>query len=285
MNFNQLIFIFLSFLCLPFYGQDIESKLAMKKGNNAYLNGDYNQSNELYNQSLKMDTSNAKAAFNNGNSSFMGGDFETSRSNYAQFIDSDNSKEEKSKAYYNIGNSYLTEYAKSMQDNNGQAPNTSLLSNAVENYKNSLRNNPKDEDARYNLSYAVKLLQQNKDQQNKDQQNEDQQNKDQQNKDQQNKDQQNKDQQNKDQQNKDQQNKDQQNKDQQNKDQQNKDQQNKDQQNKEQQKKNQQQEKQAQSKQQALKNLDAINGDEEKILMKVNRNKGDKKKKSKTKDW
>ena len=187
MNFNQLIFIFLSCLCLPFYGQDIESKLTMKKGNNAYLSGDYNQSNELYNQSLKMDTSNAKAAFNNGNSSFMGGDFETSRSNYAQFIDSKNSKEEKSKAYYNIGNSYLTEYAKSMQDNNGQAPNTSLLSNAVENYKNSLRNNPKDEDARYNLSYAMKLLQQNKDQQNKDQQNKDQQNKDQQNKDQQKK--------------------------------------------------------------------------------------------------
>ena len=57
------------------------------------------------------------------------------------------------------------------------------------------------------------------------------------------------------------------------------------QQNKDQQNKDQQKEKQAQSKQQALKNLDAINGDEEKILMKVNRNKGDKKKKSKTKDW
>ena len=82
MNFNQLIFIFLSCLCLPFYGQDIESKLTMKKGNNAYLSGDYNQSNELYNQSLKMDTSNAKAAFNNGNSSFMGGDFETSQTRY-----------------------------------------------------------------------------------------------------------------------------------------------------------------------------------------------------------
>ena len=92
MNFNQLIFIFLSCLCLPFYGQDIESKLTMKKGNNAYLSGDYNQSNELYNQSLKMDTSIAKAAFNNGNSSFMVGDFETSRSNYAQFINSEKSK-------------------------------------------------------------------------------------------------------------------------------------------------------------------------------------------------
>ena len=173
----------------------------------------------------------------------------------------------------------LTEYAKSIQENSGQSPNSDLLTNAVDNYKKSLRNNPTDEDARYNLSYAMKLLQQS---QNQDQQNKDQQNKDQQNKDQQNKDQQNKDQQNKDQQNKDQQNKrKQQNKDQQNKDQQNKDQQKKEQQNKEQQQK----QKQAQSKQQALKNLDAINGDEEKILMKVNRNKGDKKKKSKTKDW
>ena len=278
MNFNQLIFIFLSCLCMTFYGQDIESKLTMKKGNNAYLSGDYNQSNELYNESLKMDTSNAKAAFNNGNSSFMGGDFEASRSNYAQFIESNNSKEEKSKAYYNIGNSYLTEYAKSMQDNNGQSPNTSLLSNAVENYKNSLRNNPKDEDARYNLSYAMKLLQQNKDQQNKDQQNKDQQNKDQQNKDQQNKQGSTKQRSTKQRSAKQRSTK-QQNKDQQNKDQQNKDQQNKDQQNKDQQKKDQQQEKQAQSKQQALKNLDAINGDEEKILMKVNRNKGDKKEK------
>jgi hypothetical protein len=36
---------------------------------------------------------------------------------------------------------------------------------------------------------------------------------------------------------------------------------------------------------QALKNLDAINSDEEKVLLKVNRKKGDQKKKSKTKDW
>ena len=34
-----------------------------------------------------------------------------------------------------------------------------------------------------------------------------------------------------------------------------------------------------------MKNLDAINADEEKVLIKVNRKKGDQKKKSKTKDW
>ena len=279
----KTLLFFISISMTQAFAQDMMSKLRMKEGNEAYNSGEFLQSNDLYSQSFKNDTSNLKAAFNNGNSSFMSGDFESSRNNFNQYLQSNISNKEKSKAYYNIGNSYLTEYAKSMQENSGQSPNLDLLTNAVDNYKKSLRNNPTDEDARYNLSYAMKLLQQsqNQDQQNKDKQNKDQQNKDQQNKEQQNKDQQNKDQQNKDQQNKDQQNKDQQNKDQQNKDQQNKDQQKKEQQNKEQQQK----QKQAQSKQQALKNLDAINGDEEKILMKVNRNKGDKKKKSKTKDW
>ena len=268
MTKGKTLLFFISITITQAFAQDMMSKLKMKEGNEAYNSGEFLQSNDLYSQSFKNDTSNLKAAFNNGNSSFMSGDFESSRNNFNQYLQSNISNKEKSKAYYNIGNSYLTEYAKSMQENSGQSPNLDLLTNAVDNYKKSLRNNPTDEDARYNLSYAMKLLQQS-------------QNQDQQNKDQQNKEQQNKDQQNKEQQNKDQQNKDQQNKDQQNKDQQNKDQQKKEQQNKEQQQK----QKQAQSKQQALKNLDAINGDEEKILMKVNRNKGDKKKKSKTKDW
>ena len=219
---NAFIF-FISLSITQALAQDMMSKLRMKEGNEAYNSGEFLQSNDLYSQSFKNDTSNLKAAFNNGNSSFMSGDFESSRNNFNQYLQSNITKEEKSKAYYNIGNSYLTEYAKSAQENTGQSPNSDLLTNAVDNYKKSLRNNPTDEDARYNLSYAMKLLQQS---QNKDQQNKDQQNKNQQ-----------------------------------------------------------QKEKKAQSKQQALKNLDAINGDEEKILMKVNRNKGDKKKKSKTKDW
>ena len=219
---NAFIF-FITLSITQAFAQDMMSKLRMKEGNEAYNSGEFLQSNDLYSQSFKNDTSNLKAAFNNGNSSFMSGDFESSRNNFNQYLQSNITKEEKSKAYYNIGNSYLTEYAKSAQENTGQSPNSDLLTNAVDNYKKSLRNNPTDEDARYNLSYAMKLLQQS---QNKDQQNKDQQNKNQQ-----------------------------------------------------------QKEKQAQSKQQALKNLDAINGDEEKILMKVNRNKGDKKKKSKTKDW
>lgn len=105
---------------------------------------------------------------------------------------------------------------------------------ALEHYKKALKQNPANEDARYNYELLKKLIQKQKDQQK---QNQDQQNKDQQNKDKQDqkKDQQNKDDKNKDQQNKDQKDqKDQQKQDQQQKDQ---EQQQKEQQQKEQEKK------------------------------------------------
>ena len=64
-----------------------------------------------------------------------------------------------------------------------------LCSEAVLAYKNALRNNPNDDETRYNLALAKKCEeeQQNNDQ-NKDDQNKDNENKDDQNKDDQNKD-------------------------------------------------------------------------------------------------
>ena len=251
-NFTSILLFLVSILQIQFvYAQSIESKIALKQGNNTYKKGNYKNSLDNYESSFSLDTSNINAIYNKGNAAFMNGDFEQARSNFNSYLSATKNKEDKASAHYNIGNSYLTQYTKEAQNQNSQ-PNGEYLQNAVEQYKAALRHNSNDEDARYNLSYAMKLLQQNKDQQNKDQQNKDQQNKDQQNKDQQNKDQQNKDQQNKDQQNKDQQKKEKQ---------------------------------PAESKQQAMKNLDAINSDEAKVLMKVNRKKGDQKKKNKTKDW
>ena len=164
MTKGKTLLFFISITITQAFAQDMMSKLKMKEGNEAYSSGEFLQSNDLYSQSFKNDTSNLKAAFNNGNSSFMSGDFESSRNNFNQYLQSNISNKEKSKAYYNIGNSFLTEYAKSIQENSGQSPNSDLLTNAVDNYKKSLRNNPTDEDARYNLSYAMKLLQQSQNQ-------------------------------------------------------------------------------------------------------------------------
>lgn len=87
-----------------------------------------------------------------------------------------NSKADKHKAFHNLGNTYMNE---------------KKYTEAVESYKNALRNNPNDDQTRYNLALAKDLLDKNppppedQDDKNKDQ-NEDK--KDQDNKDQQDQD-------------------------------------------------------------------------------------------------
>ena len=228
-----------------FYSQSIESRLILKEGNNSYKKGDFKNSSNSYINSIAEDQNNLDAIYNNGNSYMMSGDFKGARENFNNYITKSKSNTDKAKAHYNIGNSYLTQYAKETKE--GGQPSSEYLESAVNEYKKSLRHNPKDSDARYNLSYALKMMQ--------------------------------------NQQNKDQQNKDQDKKEQDNKEQEKKEQEKKEEEKKEQDKKEPKEKKPNESKEQAIKNLDAINGDEEKVLLKVNRKKGNQKKKSKTKDW
>jgi hypothetical protein len=267
---------------LQFPGQTIESKLKLNEGNQAYKNGDFNKSSSNYEKSLSEDKKNLAAFYNSGNASYMSGDFESARESFNSFISKTNNIDDKSKAHYNIGNSFLTEYAKEAKEK-GQAPSSDILKNAIKEYQQSLRFNPKDKDARYNLSYAMKLLQ---DQEKQEQENKDQ-NKDQEDKeDQDNKD--NKEQDNKEKKDQDQKEKDGKDKEKQDqKENEDKEKEKKqEQENKKQEEKDKKQNpKPNETKEQAIKNLDAINNDEQKVLLKVNRKKGDQKKKSKTKDW
>lgn len=265
-------FLFFIVASLQFNGQTIESKLELNEGNQAYKNGDFNKSSSNYEKSLSKDEKNIAAFYNSGNASYMSGDFESARKSFNSFISKTKSIEDKSKAHYNIGNSFLTEYAKEAKEKE-QAPSSDILKNAIKEYQQSLRLNPNDKDARYNLSYAMKLLQ-NQEKQEQENQDQDKENKDQ--------DQKNKD----DKENKD--NKDQKEK----KDQDQKEKEDKEKENKQEQENKKQEEKEKkqnpkpnETKEQAIKNLDAINNDEQKVLLKVNRKKGDQKKKSKTKDW
>ena len=61
-------------------------------------------------------------------------------------------KELLSKINHNLGNSYLE---------------SKKYEESVKAYKQALKNNPKDEDARYNLAYAQKMLLQQQNQENK----------------------------------------------------------------------------------------------------------------------
>lgn len=92
---------------------------------------------------------------------------------------------------------------------------------ALEHYKNALRKNPTNQDARYNYELLKKLIQK-QEEEKKDQQNQDQDNKDQKDQDKEKKDQENKDQEQKEQEKKDQEKQDQEKKDQEQQEQQDK---------------------------------------------------------------
>ncbi|MFN0188517.1 MAG: tetratricopeptide repeat protein [Bacteroidia bacterium] len=159
------------------------------EGNTEYESGRYHNAEAAYKKSVEK-APQFIGSYNLGNALYRQNKFEEASQQYLNASANNNVNELQSKAMYNMGNSLLKneKYAES-----------------IEAYKKALRLNPKDEDARYNLSYAQKKLQQQQQDQNKD--NKD--NKDK--KDQQKKDQQQdkKDQQKKDQEKQDQQKDDQ----------------------------------------------------------------------------
>ncbi|OGU58603.1 MAG: hypothetical protein A2X64_05105 [Ignavibacteria bacterium GWF2_33_9] len=213
---NKLKYIFLfAAVILLFINMSYakESKDFIKKGNSLYKKDKFKDAEVQYRKALEIDPNSNIAKFNLGTSYYRQGNFDKAKESFDGVDNKSFDKKDLAGAYYNLGNSLLQE--KKYQE-------------SIDSYKKALVNSPNDKDAKYNLEYAKKMLQQQMQQQN--QQNKNQQNKDQQNQDQ--KDKQN--QQSKDQQNQDKQKQDQQN--QQSKDKQSKNDQNKDKQQEQQQK-------------------------------------------------
>lgn len=244
----------------------------VREGNKAYKNNDFDQAESAYRKGVEENAYSYEANFNLGNALYEKGEFESASSQYDLLRQPNLDKNQLAKVYHNLGNSFLK------QEN---------YQEAVQAFKEALRNNPSDADTRYNLVYAMKKLQEqqnNQDQQDQDQQNEDQQDQDQQNQDQENQDQQNQDQENQDQENQDQQNQEQEG-------------QNQEQQNQEQEGQNQEEQKQQQgqegqenkskdqlSRAEAERILQALQLDEQQLHNK-NKKKGKTKKVRIVKDW
>jgi len=163
----------------------------INKGLRAYNKADYREAELDFRKALAIDPVNAVASYNLGlTQTELDKNLEA-----AHYFEKAAKQADdpllKSKAYFNQGNVWF---------------NKKKYDKAVEAYKNALRQNPSDEEARYNLALAQqKLKQQQKKNKNKKNQKNKQQNK--QKKNQQNKDQKNKNQKNKKDQNKQGQNK------------------------------------------------------------------------------
>ena len=161
------------------------------EGNEEAQNEAYIKAEKSYRKALSLAPEKAVALYNLGNTHFLDKKYDEASQRFFQTQKFANSKEDKHRAFHNMGNVYMQkkEYQK-----------------AVEAYKNALRNNPADEETRYNYALAKELLENEKppeEQEQDDKKDQDQQDKDQE--DEQEKDQdQEGDQENKDEQDQDQ---------------------------------------------------------------------------------
>lgn len=239
-----------------------QEKKFIRQGNNSYESEDFENSELKYRKAIEKSATSFDANFNLGDALFKQEKFDEAVKQFENLAESETDQINKAKAYHNLGNSLLQS-----KDEKGQAK----LQEAVEAYKNALRNNPKDNETRFNLAQAQKLLKQ---QQQQQKQNQDK-----------NKDQDKKDQDKKDQDKKDQDKKDQEKKDEKKdkKDQDKKDQQkNKDQQDKQ---KQQEQKKQEIPKEKAEQMLKALENDEKDLQKKMKMQKVKGQKVKVEKDW
>lgn len=143
MKLNVFIVGWIMIAATNTFAQQAENYIV--NGNEFYRQQQYEQAEKQYRQAVSIDPKNEKALFNLGNTLFKLNKADEAK---AIFIDLANRNEEplnRSAAYYNYG-VILTKEKK--------------LEESIEAYKNSLRQNPDDKEARENLQKA--LLEQKK---------------------------------------------------------------------------------------------------------------------------
>ena len=138
------------------YGQS--KKKLIKEGNKLYNDSSFNLAEMKYRKSLEKDQDYFNAAFNLADAVYKQERYQEATSFFEALKDNAKNNEELSQINHNLGNSLFKE---------------NKIDQAIDAYKNSLRQNPNDEETRYNLAYAQKIKQQQQ-QQQQQQQNKDQ---------------------------------------------------------------------------------------------------------------
>ncbi len=145
----------------------------VRDGNRQYKREHYDRAEIEYRKALEIDSTYYKSHYNLGNTLYRNKNYTEAARQYGTALESANlTPAQRSQTLHNLGNSYLQQ---------GLADKANGMENfkqAVTNYQEALKLDPNNDDTRYNLSYAMKMLQQAQQQQqqqggggNSDQQN------------------------------------------------------------------------------------------------------------------
>lgn len=144
-----------------------EARENLREGNVLYNQLKFSEAEVAYKKALSKTPNYPKASYNLGNAIYQQNRNKEAVAQFEILEKTAPDKMSKAEAYHNMGNSFMKE---------------KQYDKAVASFKNSMRNNDKDEETRYNLALAQELLEQqnqdnkdnkdkneNKDDKNKDQ--------------------------------------------------------------------------------------------------------------------
>lgn len=140
------ILVFLSFV-----GFAQEKDKALMQANdlifeaNEKVDEDFINAEVEYRKAISKKPSYAKGKYNLGNAYYKSGLFDEALLRHLEAAENATTKKEKHKAYHNIGNALMKQ---------------NMCKEAVEAFKNALRNNPSDEETRYNFALAKECAEQ-----------------------------------------------------------------------------------------------------------------------------
>jgi Ca-activated chloride channel family protein len=118
-------------------------KKFIREGNGKYSNDKYPESEILYRKAIDKNKASADAGFNLGDALYKQKKYEDAGKQFLDNSTATSDPAKKSNSYYNLGNSLL---------------NANKVEESIKAYINSLKLNPANSAAKYNLAYAQDLL-------------------------------------------------------------------------------------------------------------------------------
>ena len=156
MNLNHLNLVIFLFTSTLIWSQTEASTNLIVEGNELHNQKEFIEAETKYRKSISLSPNQSDAFHNLGNTNYRIADYNAASQRFFQTQKNATSKDEKHSAFHNMGNVYMKQ-----KD----------YPQAVEAYKNALRNNPLDDETRYNYALAKELLEkENQNQQNKEDQ-------------------------------------------------------------------------------------------------------------------
>jgi len=118
----------------------------LREGNKLYAKERYNNATESYSKALQKAPKDIRAGFNQGDALYKLNEFDKAKELFSSVAKSSANTDIRARAHYNIGNAW---YKQEKWEESAKA------------YKQSLKLNPKDEDAKYNLMMALAKIKKN----------------------------------------------------------------------------------------------------------------------------